>query len=85
MKRVLRSFAVGLLLGGLVGLWFGMNIGKDQPLLSNPFAEVPLAQKAGRAAAGAVEGAKQGAEKAGRAAKSATEAAKKELQSDGQQ
>lgn len=85
MKRVLRSFAVGLLTGGLVGLWFGMNIGKDQPLLSNPFAEVPLAQKAGRAASGAVEGAKQGVEKAGRAAKSATDAAKKELQSDGQQ
>ena len=80
MKRVLRSFALGLLVGGLVGLWFGMNIGKDQPLLSNPFAEVPLAQKAGRAARDAVEGAKTGIEKAGDAARSAGEAASEELE-----
>ena len=75
MKRVLRSFALGLLVGGLAGLWFGMNIGKDQPLLSNPFADVPLAQEAGRSARDAVEGAKEGIEKAG-------EAAKEELQSE---
>jgi len=79
MKRVLRSFAVGLLFGGLVGLWFGMNIGKGQPLRANPFAEVPLAQQAGRAAQEAYEGAKQGVDKAGRAAKSAGDAARKEL------
>lgn len=68
MKRVLRAFAVGLLVGGLVGLWFGMNIGKGQPLLSNPFAEVPVAQQAGRAAQGAYEGAREGLEDAGDAA-----------------
>ena len=78
MKRVLRSFAVGLLIGGLAGLWFGMNIGKNRPLLSNPFADVPLAQEAGRAAHEAVEGAKEGVEQAGKAAESATE----ELRSD---
>ena len=82
MKRVLRSFALGLLVGGLVGLWFGMNIGKDQPLLSNPFAEVPLAQKAGRTAQDAVGKAREGVEKAGKAAKSGAEAVKKELQSE---
>lgn len=67
MKRVLRAFAVGLLVGGLVGLWFGMNIGKGQPLLSNPFAEVSVAQQAGRAAQGAYEGAREGLEDAGEA------------------
>lgn len=82
MKRVLRSFALGLLVGGLVGLWFGMNIGKDQPLLSNPFAEVPLAQKAGRTARDAVEGAKKSIDKAGDAAKSGADAVKDELQSE---
>jgi len=82
MKKVLRSFAVGLLVGGLVGLWFGMNIGKGQPLLSNPFADVPLAQQAGRAAQDTIEGAKKGIEKAGKAAKSASDAAKKELESE---
>ena len=65
MKRVLRSFATGLLIGGLVGLWFGMNIGKDQPLLSNPLADVPLAQQAGRSAQEAAESAREGVEQAG--------------------
>lgn len=68
MKRVLRSFATGLLVGGLVGLWLGMNIGKGQALLSNPFAEVSIAQEAGRAAQGAYEGAREGLEDAGEAA-----------------
>jgi len=65
----LRSFAVGLLIGGLIGLWFGMNIGKGQQLLSNPFARVPLAQRASETARQAYEGAKSGVEKAGQAAK----------------
>jgi hypothetical protein len=69
MKRILRSFAVGLLVGGLGGLWFGMNLGKDQPLLSNPFADVPLAQQAGRAARDAAEGVREGARSAGEAAR----------------
>jgi len=45
MKRVLRSFALGLLVGGLAGFWAGMNIAKNQPLWSNPFAEVPAADR----------------------------------------
>lgn len=55
MKRVLRSFAVGLLVGGIVGLWCGMNIGKGQPLLSNPFADVSLSQRASQTASQARE------------------------------
>ncbi len=38
MRRFLRAFAIGLLIGGLAGLWLGINIGRDQPLLSNPLA-----------------------------------------------
>jgi|GEM_PF-6496734 len=38
MRRFLRAFALGLLIGGLAGLWLGINIGRDQPLLSNPLA-----------------------------------------------
>ena len=29
----LRAFALGLLVGGLLGLWIGTNIGSDQPSL----------------------------------------------------
>ncbi len=61
MKRVLRSFAVGLLVGGIVGLWCGMNIGKGQPLLSNPFADVSLSQQASRTASQAREQVEQAA------------------------
>lgn len=64
MKRVLRSFAVGLLVGGIVGLWCGMNIGKEQPLLSNPFADVSLSQRAGQTASQAREQVDQVADEA---------------------
>lgn len=32
----MKLFAVGLLIGGLIGLWFGVNIGKERPLTDNP-------------------------------------------------
>jgi len=28
-----------------MGLWFGINIGRDEPLLSNPFNHKPLQKK----------------------------------------
>ncbi len=71
MKRVLRSFAVGLLVGGVVGLWCGMNIGKGQPLLSNPFADVSLSQQASRAGSEAYRSAQRVSSEAGEAARSA--------------
>lgn len=40
----------GLLIGLCAGLWFGVNIGKDQPLYSNPFDSRSLQQKAKRTA-----------------------------------
>ncbi len=58
MRRFLRAFALGLLIGGLAGLWFGINIGRDAPLLSNPLtvhepaAQERLADRSGGASAG---------------------------------
>ncbi len=69
MKRILRSFALGLLVGGLAGLGAGMNIAKEQPLLSNPFAEVSITERAERTARDAADKAKEGVEAAGEAAK----------------
>lgn len=71
MKRVLRSFAVGLLFGGVVGLWCGMNIGKGQPLLSNPFADVMLSQQASRAGSEAYDVAERASQEVGDAARAA--------------
>jgi len=39
----LRKYLVGAVIGLIVGLWFGVNIGKGQPFYSNPFAERSLA------------------------------------------
>jgi len=41
MKK-LKLILFGVVIGLCVGLWFGVNIGKDKPILSNPFAEVSL-------------------------------------------
>lgn len=35
----MKDLLLGLLLGGVIGLWVGVNLGKEQPLMSNPFAE----------------------------------------------
>ena len=79
MRRILRSFAVGLLAGGLVGLWFGMNIGKDQPLLSNPFDEVTLSEQVDRTARSAADQVGKATDRAGNAVKEAGEAVENAL------
>jgi len=35
----IKKYVVGAIIGGLVGLWSGVNIGKNQPIWGNPFAE----------------------------------------------
>lgn len=36
---------MGMLMGLIIGLWFGVNIGKGNPILSNPFAKENLQKK----------------------------------------
>jgi len=43
--KTLKLLIVGFVIGGLVGLWFGVNIGKNKPLLSNPFEERSVTDK----------------------------------------
>lgn len=35
----MKDLILGLLIGGIIGLWFGVNLGKDQPLMTNPFVD----------------------------------------------
>lgn len=42
MKKLLYLIVIVL----LIGMWFGVNIARDKPLLSNPFAEKSLRDKA---------------------------------------
>jgi len=36
MKKI-KILILGIVIGFLLGLWFGVNIGRDKPLFSNPF------------------------------------------------
>lgn len=38
IKKLLMGFGAGI----VIGLWFGVNLGKDQPLYSNPFHEASI-------------------------------------------
>jgi hypothetical protein len=44
MKR-LKVFLSGLVIGALVGLWFGVNIGKGQPIYANPLSDPQVSGK----------------------------------------
>jgi len=35
----MKDLLLGFLLGSIIGLWLGVNLGKDQPLLTNPFVD----------------------------------------------
>lgn len=37
--KFIKGLFLGLLVGAAMGAWVGVNIGRDAPLLSNPFAE----------------------------------------------
>jgi hypothetical protein len=38
----MNKFLFGLIIGAVIAFPLGVNLGKDKPLLSNPFAERPL-------------------------------------------
>lgn len=42
MKKMLYIIVIVL----LIGMWFGINIARDKPLLSNPFASKTMREKA---------------------------------------
>jgi len=44
MRRI-KGIIFGLIVGIPLGLWFGFNMGKERPLLSNPFEEPALQEK----------------------------------------
>jgi len=45
MIKNLKTISIGAIIGCLIGLWFGINIGKDQNIFSNPFTDRPLHKK----------------------------------------
>ncbi|MDD3518651.1 MAG: hypothetical protein PHQ14_09895 [Chromatiales bacterium] len=43
--RMLKYLVVGALFGLVIGLWFGVNIGRDKPFYANPFKEKALDER----------------------------------------
>jgi hypothetical protein len=43
--KTIKMLFMGILLGLIVGLWLGVNIGKGNPIFSNPFAKENLQKK----------------------------------------
>lgn len=41
----LKKYIIGFMVGMLLGLWFGVNIGKEKPFWSNPFDRKAVQQK----------------------------------------
>ncbi len=41
----MKDLLLGFLIGGIIGLWIGVNLGKEQPLMSNPFSDNPRMQE----------------------------------------
>ncbi len=63
LKIVLLSLVVGL----LIGMALGVNIGRNKPLLSNPFAKESLAERAKRLGSETLEQSGKALEKTGQA------------------
>ena len=36
--KTLKKLVLGIIIGALAGLWFGINIGRDKPWYSNPLS-----------------------------------------------
>jgi len=55
----LKLLLAGLVIGLLLGLWFGVNIGREKPIYSNPFADEVVQQKAKQTTSDAIQGTKK--------------------------
>jgi len=44
--RFVRHILIGIVIGAVIGLWFGYNLGRERPILSNPFSDSRLQERA---------------------------------------
>jgi gas vesicle protein len=64
MAAKLKAFLFGLVVGAVIAFLLGMNYGRDEPLLSNPFADRSLSSKVKQKADEMVESAREKIHKA---------------------
>jgi hypothetical protein len=67
MKKTLKHIIVGFVVGIIIGMWFGINIGKGKSLLSNPFAGSGLREQLKQTSGEVLEKSGKVLEKSGKA------------------
>lgn len=63
--RKLKILVSGVVIGLLVGLWFGFNIGKGRVIYANPFTDPQLSEQARNTGERAVEESGEALQRAG--------------------
>ena len=58
MKK-LKLLLLGVVIGLLLGLWFGISIGREKPIFSNPFTDKAIQEKAKETTSEAIEDTKR--------------------------
>lgn len=74
MKQI-KTLLFGIVLGLLLGLWFGVNVGRDRPILSNPFTEPTVQEKLKQTGKALIEKSGETLEKGGKALQQTTKEA----------
>ena len=74
MKQ-LKALLTGIVLGLLVGLWFGVNIGRDRPIFANPFTEATVKERLKQTGESLIEKSGEALEKGGKALQKSTQEA----------
>lgn len=67
--KLLKAILFSLVIGVAVGMWMGVNIGREVPLYSNPFDTDTINQKIKKATGETLEKGGQALEKTGQAMK----------------
>lgn len=70
--KTIKTLLGGIILGLLLGLWFGVNLGRERPVLSNPFTEPTLQEKLRQTGKTLIEKSGETLEKGGQALKDST-------------
>jgi hypothetical protein len=66
MKQI-KAILLSLIIGAAIGMWLGVNIGREVPLYSNPFDTHTLNQKLKSVTGATLEKGGQALEKSGQA------------------
>ena len=63
--KIIKLILLGITIGVGVGLWLGVNIGREKPILSNPFYQESLNEKLKRLSGVTLEKSGRALEKTG--------------------